>query len=225
MRAWFFDMDGTLFDSMPNHAQSWEEAMTRNGLAFKAEECYMNEGRTGSDVIGTAIRRQLHREATEEEKERIYAEKAALFRAKGPVAASKGVKDVLTYLKQRGEMIWIVTGSGQQSLFVTLESRFPGIFARERMITAFDVVRGKPDPEPYLAAWRKSGMRKEDCRVVENAPLGIRAGKAAGLFTIGVNTGPLPDEALQREGADIVLPDMKAMLRWLVQEDTKDKNN
>ena len=221
MRVWFFDMDGTLFDSMPNHALSWERTMARNGLVYSAEDCYRNEGRTGNDVISTAIRNQLHREATEEEKNRIYAEKAAMFRQLGGAAPIKGVKEVLSYLKAKGDAIWIVTGSGQQSLFDTLESHFPGIFARERMITAFDVTKGKPDPEPYLAAWRKSGLRKEDCRVVENAPLGIRSGKAAGLFTIGINTGPLPDIDLQREGADIVLPDMQAFLKWLEDAESR----
>ena len=50
---------------------------------------------------------------------------------------------------------------------------------------------------------------------MENAPLGVRAAKAAGLFTIAVNTGPLPDSELYNEHADIVLPDMQALLLFL----------
>lgn len=84
------------------------------------------------------------------------------------------------------------------------------------MVTAYDVKHGKPDPEPYLRAWERSGYPKEQCCVIENAPLGVRAGKAAGLYTIAVNTGPLPDEMLQREGADQVFPDMSALYNWLV---------
>ena len=53
--------------------------------------------------------------------------------------------------------------------------------------------------------------------VVENAPLGVRAGKAAELFTVAVNTGILPDSALWEEKADVVLPDMQALLAWLQQ--------
>jgi surface protein len=60
------------------------------------------------------------------------------------------------------------------------------------------------------------GLRfKEECFVVENAPLGVRAGKAAGLFTIAVNTGPLPDSELLAEGADCVLPNMKVLVEFL----------
>ena len=50
---------------------------------------------------------------------------------------------------------------------------------------------------------------------MENAPLGVRAAKAAGLFTFAVNTGPLPDQLLADEGADVILPDMKALLDFL----------
>jgi HAD superfamily hydrolase (TIGR01509 family) len=126
------------------------------------------------------------------------------------------VERVLRLLKERQRAIWIVTGSGQKSLFARLEGCFPGVFAPERMVTAYDVKHGKPDPEPYLKAWERSGYSKEQCCVIENAPLGVRAGKAAGLYTIAVNTGPLPDEMLQREGADQVFPDMDALYNWLV---------
>ena len=51
--------------------------------------------------------------------------------------------------------------------------------------------------------------------MVENAPLGIRSGKSAGLFSIGVNTGPLKDELLWQAGADEVFHDMPALLQWL----------
>ena len=47
----------------------------------------------------------------------------------------------------------------------------------------------------------------------QNAPLGVRAGKAAGIFTIAVNTGPLPDSELAAEGADLILPNMAALLK------------
>lgn len=47
--------------------------------------------------------------------------------------------------------------------------------------------------------------------VVENAPMGVRAGVAANVFTIGVNSGPLPNEALASEGANIVLPSIRCL--------------
>ena len=81
------------------------------------------------------------------------------------------------------------------------------------MITAFDVTHGKPDPEPYLKAWERSGLLKEQCFVVENAPLGIRSGKAAGLTVFAVNTGILTKEDLAQ--ADQVFDSMTELLEFL----------
>lgn len=212
--AYFFDMDGVIFDSMSNHAQAWDIVMKRHGLDFTARDCYMQEGRTGQSVIEETIWRCENRQASEKEIWDMYWEKADAFQALGGAEPMTGIHEVLAYLQSMGKKIYIVTGSGQKTLFDTLEQHFPGIFCRERMVTAFDVTKGKPAPEPYLKAWEKSGCKKEECVVIENAPLGIRSAKAAGLMAIGVNTGPLPDEELQKEGADIVLPDMYALLRY-----------
>ena len=78
-------------------------------------------------------------------------------------------------------------------------------------MTAFDVKRGKPDPEPYLMGLAKAGVEPNEAIVVENAPLGVRAGVAAGIFTIAVNTGPLSDDTLKAEGADLLFPSMQAL--------------
>ena len=126
-----------------------------------------------------------------------------------------GIREVLAYLKSRGVQCWVVTGSGQRSLLDRLLTTFPDTFTG--IISAFDVQHGKPHPEPYLKAWERCGFAKNECMVVENAPLGVRAGKAAELFTVAVNTGPLPDELLWNEKADVVVPNMAALLAWLQQ--------
>jgi beta-phosphoglucomutase-like phosphatase (HAD superfamily) len=78
--------------------------------------------------------------------------------------------------------------------------------------TAYDVRRGKPNPDPYLMGLKKAGnLRPNEAVVVENAPLGIRAGHAAHIFTVAVNTGPLPDEELLVAGADLIFPSMKEL--------------
>ena len=89
------------------------------------------------------------------------------------------------------------------------------------MVTAFDVKYGKPNPEPYLMGMEKyrkvlSAAGKETVApnhfiVVENAPLGVEAGVAAGVFTIAVNTGPLPDDALLSQGADLLFHSMQEL--------------
>ena len=104
-----------------------------------------------------------------------------------------------------------------RTLLDSLNNVFPTIFQQDRMITAFDVVKGKPDPEPYLKAWERSGLQKEQCFVIENAPLGVRSGKAAGLTVYAVNTGILTREDLQQAGADQVFDSMTELLDFLRQ--------
>lgn len=215
IKAVFFDQDGILYNSMPYHAESWAYAMTKHGMPYTPEECYRNEGRTSIGVIQEYFQRIYGKEATPELIEAVYADKTAYFNQMtgGFPGTIPGVSEVLRFLHGHGVQCWVVTGSGQHNLIDALNETFDHVFTG--IISSFDVRRGKPDPEPYLKAWERSGFRKEECMVVENAPLGVRAAKAAGLFTCAVNTGPLPDSDLADEGADRVFPDMASLLAWL----------
>jgi len=218
-------MDGTLFDSMPKHAQAWDEVMARHGLSFTPQQCYREEGRTGIDVIQDCFRKEIEKgnpteidNLSPEEALRhihdIYKEKSNRFIELGPVRPIPGVHEILKYIRSLPDtQIWIVTGSAQQTLFARLNSDFPGIFTPDRMVTANDVTHGKPDPEPYLTAWQRSQLPKSQCCVIENAPLGVRSAKAAGLFTCAVNTGSLPQQDFQRENADIIVSNMQQLLQ------------
>ena len=222
-KAIFFDMDGVLFDSMPYHAKAWEEVMRANGLPFTAYDAYLNEGRTGQSVIQEASN-IVNKPCTDQQIEEIYRQKAETFKRMQPNGAQPmdGIREVLSFLHEQNIKVWVVTGSGQLSLFAQLSTLHPTLFVREQLITAYDVTHGKPHPEPYLKAWERSGFKKEECCVVENAPLGVRAAKSAGLFTIAVNTGILENERLSQEKADLVLPNMHALLQWF-QEHMKEK--
>ena len=211
LRAVLFDMDGVLYNSMPSHAKAWHRAMAHFGYDLPEQEAYMHEGRTGASTINIVSMRQRGVEESEERIQEIYRVKSEFFNEYPPAEPMSGALELLRKLQTQGLKILIITGSGQASLLDRLNHHFPGIFCRELMVTAFDVERGKPDPEPYLMGLQKGGLHADECVVVENAPLGVRAAKAAGIFTIAVNTGPLPNEALTDEGADILLPSMQAL--------------
>ena len=213
-KAFFFDMDGVLFDSMPHHAEAWCRVMAQYGIAFPPRECYINEGRTGKDVIERLSARD-GKHLTPDDVQRIYNEKTRIFHELGGAEPLPGIREVLEYLKERTD-VWVVTGGGQYDLYDQLDRWFPGIFRHDKIVTAHDVTHGKPHPEPYLKAWERSGLQKEDCCVVENAPLGIKAAKAAGLFTVGVNTGILERSDLSLAGADRVFNDMTELREWIV---------
>ncbi len=215
IKAVLFDMDGVLFDSMPGHAVAWVKAVQRYGLSMTPEEVYMNEGRTGAGTINALAQRTWGRNATEQEIKNIYAAKSEefnrYFEAQGEASVIPGVKELLEKIRAQGLMRVIVTGSGQRSLLDNLNRHFPGQFTRELMVTAFDVKRGKPYPEPYLMGLQKAGITAEQAVVVENAPLGVQAARAAGIYTIAVNTGPLPDSVLWEAGANAVFSSMQEL--------------
>lgn len=208
LKAVLFDMDGVLFDSMPNHARSWHRVMEEFGLGLSEEEAYMHEGRTGAGTINIISRRERGYEASEEEIKMIYQAKTEEFNRCPEAPRMPGALEVLQKIKKEGLTPMVVTGSGQTSLLDRLNRNFPDIFRPELMVTAFDVKYGKPNPEPYLMALKKGGLQAHEALVIENAPLGVEAGVAAGIFTIAVNTGPLPDEALLTPGANLLFHSM-----------------
>ena len=210
-KAVFFDMDGVLYDSMGSHATAWIEALKQMGLPFTEYEAYLNEGRTGASTIDGVFIKEYGRSATEEEKQTIYLKKSKLFETLKHSEKIPFVTDLLTKVKLQKSEIYVVTGSGQPSLIDSLEKNFPGFFEKEKMVTAFDVQNGKPHPEPYLMALKKSGLKPWEAVVIENSPLGVESASNAGLFTIAVNTGPLDPAVLTDSGADIVFDSMKEL--------------
>lgn len=212
-KAVLFDMDGVLFDSMPHHANSWAKVCSEFGLHMTPTEAYMHEGRTAASTINLLSNRAWGRNATEAEIEKIYAEKCRLFNSLPEAEKMPGAAQVLEQAKQAGLQIMVVTGSGQASLLSRLETNYPGYFAPERIVSSKDVRHGKPDPEPYLMGLKKLGLQPWEAIVVENAPLGVRAAVAAQIFTIAVNTGPLPESALLGEGANLIFPSMSAFAK------------
>ncbi|WP_300762225.1 HAD-IA family hydrolase [uncultured Bacteroides sp.] len=208
LKAVLFDMDGVLFDSMKNHAKAWNKAMSIYGMNLSEEEAFMHEGRTGASTINIVCTRERGYNASEEEIKKIYQTKSEIFNSLPKAEPMPGAYTLLRNIKDSGLQPVLVTGSGQLSLLDNLNHHFPGIFQKEFMVTAFDVKYGKPNPEPYLMGLKKAGIEANEAIVVENAPLGVKAGVAAGIFTIAVNTGPLPDSALLDEGANLLFGSM-----------------
>ena len=138
----------------------------------------------------------------------MYGRKSELFAAMGPARIMAGAAEAVEAARKAGAVCVLVTGSGQGSLLGRLDSDFPDAFPMERRVTARDVVHGKPSPEPYLAGLAKAGVGAAGAIAIDNAPLGVRSASDAGIFTIGVRTGPIPAGALLASGADMELGSM-----------------
>lgn len=214
-RAALIDMDGTLYDSMPLHAQAWHRLMTGLGVACSLEEFYMYEGRTGASTINLLFQRAFGRDASPDEAAELYRRKTVFFNELSSPGVMPGAKEMVDEFLRRGITTVLVTGSGQHSLIDRLESDFPGAFPQERRVTSRDVTRGKPHPEPFFKGMELAGSSPESSIAVDNAPMGVMAASASGAFTIGVTTGPVPRSALGEAGADIVYCSMPELARRL----------
>ena len=213
-KAVLFDLDGVLYDSMPHHAIAWQRSMAKFGIHMTEADAYATEGARGVDTIRMMVKKQQGREIDEAEAQLMYDEKTRQFHALPETPVMPGILDLMQQIHADGLTIGVVTGSGQRPLINRLMKDF-GMFLNENhIVTAYDVKHGKPNPDPYLMGLHKVGnLNPWEAIVVENAPLGVKAGVAASIFTIAVNTGPLPNEVLEKEGANLVLSDMPTLSR------------
>ena len=202
-------MDGVLYDSMPNHAIAWQQSMAQFGITMTADDAYATEGARGVDTIRKMVKRQQDRDIDEAEAQKMYDVKSHIFHELPEAPVMPGILDLMHQIQEGGIQIGVVTGSGQKPLIQRILKDFGTFVDEDHITTAYDVRRGKPKPDPYLMGLRKAGLlQPNEAFVVENAPLGIRAGVAARIFTIAVNTGPLPAQTLLDANADLLFPTM-----------------
>ena len=212
IKAILFDMDGVLYDSMPEHVQAWYEVMSAIGISNPTEEYYLHEGRTGSATIQLYFNQVFGRDATDEELTTLYARKTRRFvELTIQPRPMPGALEVLQKVKAMGLQRIVVTGSGQNTLFEELDAYYPGYFDKNLLVTAYDVQYGKPHPEPYRMGLAKGNLLPAEAIAIENAPLGIESARAANIYTVAVNTGPLPDSVLWEAGANAVYPSMAVL--------------
>lgn len=208
LRAALIDMDGVLYDSMPGHARAYADMFNEIGIATEPDRFFLYEGMTGVATIALVMEMETGRQISEQEARRLYARKTELFAQSGYVDMMPGADRMLRTLADAGVKCVLVTGSAQSSLLTRLETDYPGVFAPADRITALDVTKGKPDPEPYLRGLALAGSLPQETIVIENAPLGVSAGRAAGLFTVAVTTGPIPRSHFEERDASVIFPSM-----------------
>ena len=110
-KAVLFDMDGVLYDSMPNHAIAWQESMARFGIQMTADDAYATEGARGVDTIRQMVLRQQRREITEEEAQKMYDVKTQIFHSLPEAPVMPGVLELMEKIKKAGMMCCVVTVS------------------------------------------------------------------------------------------------------------------
>ncbi len=211
MKAIIFDMDGVLVDSMPYHAGAWIKAFAETGISVGRKDIYELEGSNHRQTVEIMFRRS-GRIATDKDVNEISKKKIEIFNMIQHVRPFDGMKELLAELAPEYRLA-VVSGSNHRTVHELMDSFFPGVF--HVIIDGDSVKKSKPDPEPYLMAVEKLGLPKEECIVIENAPLGIHSAKSAGLKVIAIPTY-LGRECMKE--ADVIVDNHRDLSRAIKDE-------
>ncbi len=197
-RAFIFDCDGTLADTMPLHYQAWQQAVRAHGHEFPEDLFYSLGGVPAPDVIVYLNQRfgwTIPITETAEYKERLF---------EAMIPQAKPIEPVVDFMRSvLGKYPVAVASGGLKPLVIgTLEAL--GIHAHfQAIVTYEDVIHPKPAPDTYLEAARQLGVEPAYCLVFEDTPLGVAAATAAGMQCVLVPSGPVvtrPEERMKDEG-------------------------
>jgi sugar-phosphatase len=196
--ALLFDLDGVLIDSTPAVARVW----TRWAIAHGFDPDDVVRRAHGRPSMATIRDYLPHGDGQAENREVESGEIADLE----GVVPLPGARELLSALASER---WAIVTSCTRPL-ATVRLRAAGIPIPQRLVTCDDIKNGKPDPEPYRKGASLLGLGATDCVVVEDAPAGIRAGKAAGARVIACRTTASEPE-LRAAGADWIVDNCKSI--------------
>lgn len=180
--AIIFDMDGVIIDSEPSQVEAERQLFLSHGVVPTQEDWAHFVGRTTEDIMGYMVQKYSIKAAVEE----LVSARGALYRGKlhNSVQLIPGFRKLASQLFGAYQFA-LTTSSSRKDTDVVLERfRLRELF--EAVVTADDVARTKPEPEPYSRTAELLGLRPEQCVVIEDAVNGLISARKAGTATIGL---------------------------------------
>jgi beta-phosphoglucomutase len=199
-----FDMDGVLIDSYRAHFLSWRKMLRNHGLDITEEQFAATFGQTNPDIFA-----RFYPSVKKEQYPALAEEKEAAFREiiSADFPEMDGASELIASLHEAGAALAIGSSGPPENLEAVLNA-LPGGMYFLATTNGSEIARGKPDPEVFLTTARKIGLPPERCVVVEDAPAGVTAGKAAGCAVIAL-TGTATRDRLP--GADLVVDSLREL--------------
>jgi beta-phosphoglucomutase len=187
IRGVLFDLDGVIVDTLHYHYLAWKHMFEKYGACSPVTELstLLHEGRNSREIL-PLLMKEAGVEIPEAERPAFIEEKRAYYRSIVQVTVYPGAFETIDELRKRGFRVGLVTACALKNMRHCLNDEQQTHF--EFIITGDEVPRAKPFPDPYLTAARQLGLRPDECLVVENAPLGIEAARAAGMYCVAVET-------------------------------------
>jgi beta-phosphoglucomutase-like phosphatase (HAD superfamily) len=190
VQALIFDMDGTMINSMPFHAQSWLSFTQRHGLSIDLDDLMRRTtGRNGAECMSELFQRDI----APEEAQALIHEKEALYRALfSPVFSEvAGFKVFSQQAFEAGLKVGVGTAGDQHNIafaFSHLKWQTPP----HAVVGGDEGLPGKPEPAIFLEAAKRMNTQANACIVFEDAPFGIEAARRAGMRAVAVCTTYTP---------------------------------
>lgn len=184
IRAYLFDLDGVIVDSMPVHVLAWKEYLRRHGLPSDELNERMH-GRRNDEIVeaywGTLAAQENFAHG---------AAKEALFREMiEPEFVQHLVPGAQAFIRAEN---WRAKGLGSNAERANIDFTLDHAGLRQYFHAIVDgnqVARAKPDPEIYLRLAQQFGVAPAECLVFEDSVAGVTAARAAGMRVVGVDTG------------------------------------
>ncbi len=193
--AVIFDMDGTLIDSTPAVMRSWRTWAVEHGIT--PEDLLFHHGVPAAGVVAAVLPDHQYDSALARINELELADLEE-------IALMPGAREALDAVVAAPHAI----ATSCTRPLAAARLRLSGIVAPDVLVTADDVERGKPSPDPFLAAARGLGIDPADCLVIEDAPAGVQAARSAGCAALAVATTVDADDLA---AADLVISDLSAV--------------
>ncbi len=203
LKAVLFDFDGVIADTLTYHVDAWQRVFADYGVRIAAEDVYLLEGQLAEN-IGRQLARQKGLALDDATLAQLVRQKRMIYNQITRAQVYPNARHAIEFLKQHRIKIALVTGSIRKNIEPVTGNEFLALF--DVMIFGDEVANTKPHPEPYLTAAKKLQVAPKDCLVIENAPMGIRAAKLAGMVCVALKTTIKDGEYLKE--ADWIVDDI-----------------
>jgi HAD superfamily hydrolase (TIGR01509 family) len=210
IKAVIFDLDGVIADSEPLSGKSTDMVLERHGIKLTPAEKLEAFGRRSPDIFRDALsKRNINADVDGMVR---LKDRLLLGMIKKSLKSVPGSLEAVKRLKEGGLRVALATSSHEEKMRMELrELGITGLFGVT--VNGSEVERGKPDPEMFLKAAEKLGVKPRECAVIEDSTFGVQAAKAAGMLAVGFRSPNSPGQDLS--SADIVVDDLREVASHL----------
>jgi len=182
-KAILFDFDGVIGRTMNDNYKAWKNTFSPYGIKIEKNEYFLLEGLNTKKVAEHFFKKK-GKKISARTRRKIIDFKEDYYIKNNQFSFYDGVLSLINKLKRKGYLLGLVSGASLVRISKTVNKSFLRKF--DAVITGDKVKKSKPSPESYLIASKQLALKPTECIVIENAPIGIKSAKRAGMDCIAI---------------------------------------